>query len=104
MKLYQRLIARSLIPGGLYCYTRIQGKRVYCPFYSIDKSLPPQGNGYCSYLGKSDQDLNEESPQYVKAQKRQPDGTMKEEWICKSEIMPVSLLFDAIKECGVRNK
>jgi hypothetical protein len=102
MNSIQKIAARLLIPRGNYCYTRVQGKRVYCPFHSVDKTLPPHENGYCSYLGKSDCDLNDEFPEYTPGHRRQPDGTMKEEMIHKSEILPVSLIWDAVKECRVK--
>ena len=44
------------IPKGIYCYD----ENGNCPYWSIDKSLPEQENGYCAYLKQSDWDINEE--------------------------------------------
>jgi hypothetical protein len=101
MNKFQKLIARFLIPKGYYCYARINAKRSYCPFYFTDKTRHQQENGYCSYLEKGDWDINNEYPEYIECQKRQQDGTYKKEMIHKSELLPMSLLFDACKECGI---
>ena len=43
---------KNKIPKGMYCYD----DNGYCPYWSEDKSLPEQENGYCAYLHKSDHD------------------------------------------------
>lgn len=62
-------LQRRLIPRGIYCY----GRKGRCPFWSINASMPPQDNGYCSYLCRGDWD-----------------------------IAGVSLLWDEVKECDVK--
>jgi hypothetical protein len=105
MNRFQKLIARFLIPSGLYCYDIVQGKRVYCPFYSIDKTRPVQENGYCSYIGKGDWDINEEYPKDIEINKKQSDGTYKKEMVKRVRdtiFWGMGLLWDACKECGVK--
>ena len=38
----------------MYCYN----ENGICPYWSIKENLPEQENGYCSFLGKSDYELN----------------------------------------------
>jgi hypothetical protein len=76
MNKFQKVVARFLIPKGFYCYGLVAGKRVYCPFYSINSKHDEQENGYCSYLRKGDWDI----------------------W---DEYQQVSHLWDACKECSV---
>jgi len=80
---------RSKIPYGSYCYD----KNGICPYWSINSDFPEQYNGYCAFLEKGDWDLNRER-----------------EWIdVKTKIkltadeigLPMSLLWDQVKECGV---
>ena len=59
-----------LIPTGDYCYSLYP--KMVCPFWSIRKDKPEQMNGYCSYLGRGD-------------------------W----EVDCFSLLWDQVKECDV---
>lgn len=66
------------IPKGMYCYTvdsidKETGRMNVdpCPYWSVDDSRPEQENGYCSYLGRGD-------------------------W----EVEHLSLLWDQVKECG----
>lgn len=94
MSKIQRLIAWFLIPKGYYC----EG----CPFWFLDSGRPKRENGYCSYLGKGDWDINAEYPDKLEVQKRQPDGTYKSELVDKSELMPMSLLWDKVKGCNKR--
>ena len=92
MKRYQKFIAWFLIPRGLYC----DG----CPFWSRDGGRPGQENGYCSYLGKGDWDINDEYPKQLEIQKSYPDGSCKQEMVDKEFLMPLSLLWDGCKECN----
>lgn len=101
MNNFQKLCAWFLIPRGFYCYTRASGKRIYCPFYSVDKTLPSQENGYCSYLGKGDQDINAEYPEFLEVT-HYVQGMPKKEMVPKGDLMPMSLLFDACKECHIK--
>lgn len=65
-----------LIPNGWYCYStvntmnrcRVEG---ICPYWSTNDKYHHQENGYCSYLGRGD-------------------------W----EVEHMSLLWDMVKECG----
>ena len=107
MNTFQKLIARFLIPKGLYCYSISDDKRVYCPFYSIDKTRPERESGYCSYLGKGDWDINEEYPKVIEIRQRQPDGTYKKEMVERNRDTVdwgMSMLWDAIKECGINTQ
>jgi hypothetical protein len=71
---------KSVIPHGMYCYTRLSsdsnhltGKNIKrCPYWSIREDKPYQENGYCAYMKVGDWEDN---------------GT--------------SLLWDQVKECGV---
>ena len=81
----------SVIPEGDYCYSRLdptdRSKTVNCPYWSeLQRTEHPikegrittrPGCGYCDYLGKSDNDLKKEG-----------------------YFMP--LLWDQVKECGVK--
>ncbi len=66
---FQTLLAIFFIPRGMYCDE--------CPFWSKDKKRSRRENGYCSYLGKGDWNLNNGIP-----------GN--------------SFLWDQIKECGMK--
>ena len=94
----------SKIPEGLYCYTIIKNKEVRCPYWGIDQTpgRDPQENGYCSYLEKSDWDLNEV--------KRDISLTFKGITEVFKNTSPHelgwndSLLWDQIKECNIKDK
>jgi hypothetical protein len=64
----------SRIPEGPYCYTRVDGKRVNCPYWGRDLSRDEQESGFCTFLDIRDWDGH-----------------------C------VPLLWDGIKECGINN-
>ena len=92
----QKLIARLLIPRGYYC----DG----CPFHFIDKSGQEQANGYCSYLGKTDIQINSGYPEMIEIEQRQADGTYTKKLFSKYDkpfFNSFSLLWDGCKECGV---
>ena len=87
----------TVIPKGLYCYDE-NGK---CPYWSMRKNKPYQFNGYCSFIGKGDWQLNKE---YAKTTiiKQSPDK--KDIGKFFDEIyndFPLSLLWDQCKECGI---
>jgi hypothetical protein len=65
----------SVIPEGLYCYTRVDGKYVNCPYWGRDDSKPEQESGFCTFLDIRDWD----------------EGT------------GVPLLWDQVKTCGINN-
>jgi hypothetical protein len=56
------------IPKGVYCYD----ENGICPYWSKQKDKPDHDNGYCSFLGRGD-------------------------W----EVEGLSLLWDQVKECGL---
>ena len=66
---------RLRIPKGTYCYTRKDGNFILCPYWKRLKDKPSQLDGYCDYLKMGD-----------------------------DEIEGFSLLFDQVKECGVKNE
>ena len=65
----------NLIPEGIYCYTRIGGKQVNCPYWGRDYARPEQESGFCTYLDIRDWD----------------------------DMPGVPLLWDSIKECGIND-
>lgn len=75
----------SVIPDGTYCYSRGHIERgedglpvmkaVPCPYWSLDAGRPQQEGGYCAYLDMGD-------------------------W----EGPGIGLLWDQVKECGVRDE
>jgi len=83
----------SLIPKGEYCYDE-KGR---CPYWSLRTDLPKQENGYCSFIEKSDFDINE--------------GIGKIPWengkgeltITEPHEIPIGLLWDQCKECGIND-
>lgn len=81
--------SKQLIPKGYYCYD----ERGICPYWHCDEARPAQQNGYCAYMGKGDWDLNKEKGW-------REEGS--DEWKSAEEIgMPLSLLWDKVKMCGV---
>ena len=91
------------IPKGYYCY-RYKGKKIIpCSYWSIRKDKPEQENGYCAYLEKGDWDINKEkrwrTMRYINGKK------VYGKWQTAEEIgIPMSLLWDMIKECNIREK
>lgn len=61
---------RMVIPRGPYCYD----ENGVCPFWCREPTKQPQEDGYCSYLGKGD-------------------------W----QLEGFSLLWDQVKECDVND-
>jgi hypothetical protein len=90
-----------LIPRGYYCH----GKRMsdVCPFWFMDRARPEQDNGYCSFMGKGDWEINDE-PRWT-CEERTKDGA----YVTDGQLhtghevgLPMSLLWDQCKECGVK--
>ena len=82
------------IPKGFYCY----GPKGRCPYWSTKDNLPDQENGYCSFLEKSDWDINEERGAIEwESQGKVTQTTQPHE-------IPISLLWDACKMCGVKDE
>ncbi len=73
------------IPKGFYCYDHIEINKKniknkiigICPYWSKHKNRPKQECGFCAYLNKGDWNIN-----------------------AKASI-PISLLWDMIKECSI---
>ena len=90
------------IPKGYYCYFDIHGKR--CPYWSIRKGKPKQNNGYCAYLEKGDWDLNKEDKwQSVYTHKGKKDTYGPSQTAYEIGFY-MSLLWDQVKECNVKDK
>ena len=84
---------KSLIPTGPYCYTYVDGKFQYCPFFTNIEdegvSLP-----FCNYLemGGIDNEASEESFDILEKKYGSADAVF--------EKYPLMLLWDSVKECG----
>jgi len=87
-----------VIPWGRYCHS--DGFTRVCPHWSLREDLPEQENGYCTYLGKSDWDINEEAqPIEVTHYK---DGKETHRTLEDAHIYTVGLLWDKCKECQTK--
>ena len=91
---FQKLFAIFFIPRGMYCDE--------CPFWSKDKKHSRRENGYCSYLGKGDWEINDEMPDKIEVDRKREDGTYYIELMDKSKFPYQSLLWDKCKECGIK--
>lgn len=86
----------SVIPKGMYCYD----ENGTCPYWGLDKNHDKQENGYCSYMGKGDWDINKE---WTVFKVRQEDGSEKEVYASGEELgIQVGLLWDKCKECNIK--
>ena len=83
------------IPKGMYCYDH----NGTCPYWSEDKSLPEQENGYCYYLKQSDWDINEEVNN--KNGVEVLDCKTNTKFKADAHDYSCSLLWDMVKECGI---
>jgi len=93
---------KRLIPNGYYCYKCLKRRKNgsfktigLCPYWSIRKGKGKQENGYCSYLGKGDWELNEEY------KKRGEWVNAKGQSIEPPDFFPISGIWDKVKECGI---
>lgn len=96
------------IPKGLYCHgdfvVNKKNPSVYstpymCPFWFSVEGKGKQENGYCVLLGKGDWDLNSEV-QWVPLK-----GGKEGKFQSAKEIrLPMSLLWDQCKECGLKEE
>jgi len=96
------------IPKGYYCYTHKNGRQVNCPYWGIDKipGRDSQENGYCSYLEKSDWDINDEKKD-IEIQSHDPNTKEDRSEIYRNTSdhelgLTSGLLWDQCKECDVR--
>lgn len=76
------------IPIGSYCRD--------CVFRDIDKTKPPQMNGYCHYMKKGDWDITNEA--VVIDMKTGEKVSLKD-----MEGISMGLIWDGCKECGVKD-
>ena len=102
----------AVIPKGYYCHGEIKvinnksdwNNTYICPFWFKIKTRLKQENGYCALLGKGDYELNNE----VKWQEiKSINKNNKSKKINKSKTaheigLPMSLLWDQCKECGIK--
>lgn len=86
---------KKLIPRGYYCYIYKRGKRLICPYHCFVSALPEQFNGYCIFLEKSDLNLSIYRNKHANWRNR------KGEKIKVKDFLPLSLLWDMCKECGI---
>lgn len=84
----------KVIPQGQYCETFGADAKT-CPYWSEVKELPEQENGYCSYLEKSDFDINEETGELTGT--NCADNT---KFKCSPHDVSWSLLWDKCKMCN----
>ena len=84
--------ALKQIPRGFYCY---EGDKI-CPYWSSRPELPEQENGYCSYLGQSDWDINEEN-----GDMNWVHGDGSPAMTTKPHEIGMSLLWDQVKMCNI---
>ncbi len=76
-----------------YCHTDGDSNDV-CPYWSLRDDLPKNENGYCSFLGKSDWDLNEEQGTVKVTNKNHKSVTQE-----NTHIFHVSMLFEKLRGC-----
>jgi len=91
------LIALGIIPRGYYCH--FSDMKKVCRYWSLNDNLPYQENGYCSLMGKSDWDINEESgmievTHFSHNPHRETHKSME-----SAHELTVSLLWDKCKGC-----
>lgn len=89
------MLDKGLIPKGQYCYDA----GGVCPYWSRNSEYPEQANGYCSFLGKGDWDMNKE-----KSWKMVEGPSWKNpsvDFVSADDLgLPLSLLWDQVKMCG----
>ena len=107
MNKLQKQIAKLLIPRGYYCeiWNRKEKKiDGHCPFWFLDRARPGQENGYCSFIGKGDWDINaEHAEDDVEVTRRDIDGTETVTIEKYKDLPPTSMLWDCLKQCGVKD-
>jgi len=89
---------KRLIPFGYYCYSA-KGK---CPYWSTRKEKKKMENGYCSFLEKGDWDINAEKVLVVKMRNKKGNFVKIAEGTAKKLGIIGSLLWDQVKECGIK--
>ena len=89
----------NVIPHGLYCYSGSRGWG-RCPFWSMDRNRPNQYNGYCSFLGKGDWNLGMDDV----IEHFQPSTGERWKLLKRDVPIPINLLWDSCKECGINDE
>ena len=90
------------IPQGVYCHSSGDTRSV-CPFWDYDDELPEQENGYCHFLKISDFQENPircQSSKIIRSRNPEDIGKTVSEFF-ETDHIPMSLLWDQCKECGV---
>ena len=107
-KLVRYLYAYIIIPRGVYCYGINRGKMrlnrdgsyspryKICPYWNKNKDKPNQCNGYCGYLKQGDWDIEKE--------KTLTNAKTGEVTRGDKMSFAVSLLWDQVKECGIKTE
>lgn len=88
MRQLKRAKGKTIIPKGCYCYD----ENGQCPYWDCDERKPEQYNGFCWYMEKGDMDLAKEKTFIEEETGEKIQG--------QNMPVPVSLLWDACKECG----
>jgi hypothetical protein len=84
-----------MIPKGIYCYTRGQdGKRQYCEHFQ-SKEIGGVTVPFCTHLNQAGMTNSSDDDILFEYFEKDIDKMM--------EALPLDLLFDAVKECGVDN-
>ena len=83
------------IPKGDYCH---DSKGNTCVYWSL-RDLPPQENGHCFLVGKSDWDVNEEYGR-VEVRTYNTDHSIKLVTMEDTHKYHVSMIWDKLKECS----
>ena len=110
-KLVRFCIAWFRIPRGSYCYKFV--KMTYdeelklpvritkkCPYWKRIEDLHYQENGYCKYLGRGDYERNNSDEIFQEIDPK--TNTVKQEWKASEMPIPIGLLWDQCKECGIK--
>lgn len=94
--------SKKLIPYGMYCFDYKNNKR--CPYWSRDISSKRNAheNGFCSYINKSDWDLNEIKTTITQWTKEDEKVFKDTSWHDLG--LNESLLWDQCKECGIHEE
>lgn len=87
----------SVIPVGDYCYD----DNGVCPYWSTNPDYDEQESGYCSYIEKGDWQMNGDK-KWRQVYNREGQKLSKKLESAHEIGMPMSLLWDQCKECGVK--
>lgn len=82
------------IPKGGYCYKYVKNKTKNCIYYDFDPNRHYQINGYCHWLEMGDWDIEKTK---ILVNCKTGEKTRGDDMP-----IPVSLLWDRCKECGLK--